>query len=99
MVRLGRYNPATFAEEPVVAAALPEITAILREVLRENDCEVTAATRFEDLAGWDSMDLIAVVVEAECRFSILFELVEIDRLTTVGDLLRMIAAKQALFAV
>jgi acyl carrier protein len=82
-----------------VAAALPEITAILREVLRGDSCEVTATTRFEDLAGWDSMDLVAVVVEAECRFNIQFELVEIDRLTTVGDLLGMIAAKQAHFAV
>jgi acyl carrier protein len=39
------------------------------------------------------------VVEIECRFDLQFELVEIDRLTTVGDLLRMIAAKQALAAV
>ena len=81
-----------------MAAALSEITAILREVLRDDSCEVTEATRFEDLAGWDSMDLIAVVVEAECRFNVQFELVEIDRLTFVGDLLGMIAAKQALFA-
>ena len=82
-----------------MAAALPEITAILREVLRDDSCEVTATTRFEDLGGWDSMDLIAVVVEAECRFNVQFELVEIDRLITVSDLLGMIAAKQALFAV
>ncbi|WP_428534189.1 acyl carrier protein [Rhodopila sp.] len=81
-----------------MAAALPEITAILREVLRDNSCEVAATTCFEDLPGWDSMDLVAVVVEAECRFNVQFELVEIDRLTTVGDLLRMIAAKQAHFA-
>ena len=81
-----------------MATALPEITVILREVLRDNSCEVAATTRFEDLPGWDSMDLVAVVVEAECRFNVQFELVEIDRLTTVGDLLRMIAAKQAHFA-
>ena len=78
-----------------MAAALPEITAILREVLRDHSCEVTAATRFDDLPSWDSMDLVAVVVEAECRFNVQFELFEIDRLGTVGDLLRMIAAKQA----
>lgn len=81
-----------------MAAALPEITAILREVLRDNSFDVTSATRFEDLTGWDSMDLVAVVVEAECRFNVQFELAEIDRLITVGDLLGMIAAKQAFVA-
>jgi acyl carrier protein len=82
-----------------VVAPLPEITSILREVLRDNDLELTPTTRFDDVAGWDSMDLVTVVVEIECRFDLLFELAEIDRLTTVGDLLRMIAAKQALAAV
>jgi acyl carrier protein len=53
-------------------------------------------TRFDDVTGWDSMDLVSVVVEVECRFDLQFELVEIDRLITIGDLLHMIEAKQAL---
>ncbi|HEY4171726.1 MAG TPA: acyl carrier protein, partial [Rhodopila sp.] len=60
--------------------------------------ECTTATRFEDITGWDSMDLVTVVVEVECRFGLQFELAEIDRLVTVRDLLNMIAAKQALLA-
>jgi hypothetical protein len=32
----------------------------------------------------------------ECRFALQFELAEIDRLTTIGDLVRMVTAKQAL---
>jgi acyl carrier protein len=83
-------------KELVVVVPLPEITAILRQVLHDTTLEFAPATRFDDVAGWDSMDLIAVVVEAECRFDVQFELAEIDRLTTVGDLLRMIVAKQAL---
>jgi acyl carrier protein len=39
-----------------------------------------------------------VVVEVECRYGLQFELAEIDRLITVGDLLHMIVAKQALLA-
>jgi acyl carrier protein len=85
-------------KEQVVAARLSEITAILREVLRDNSLEPTPAARFEEMAGWDSMDLITVVVEIECRFGLEFALVEIDRLTTVGDLIHMIGAKQALAA-
>jgi acyl carrier protein len=79
-----------------MAAPLPEITAIVREVLHDGDLDLSSTTRFDDLANWDSMDLISVVVEAECRYDLLFDLSEIDRLVTVGDLLRMIKAKQAL---
>jgi acyl carrier protein len=81
-----------------VVPALPEITAILREILRDNELELAPVTRFDDLTGWDSMDLVTVVVEVECRFDVQFELAEIDRLVTVGDLLCMLVAKRALAA-
>ena len=77
-------------------APLPEIIAILRGLLRDPELEVAAQTRFDEITGWDSMDLIAVVVEVETRLDLQFELMEIDNLITVGDLLRMIMAKQAL---
>ena len=76
-------------------AALPDITAILRDVLHDNALEIASSTRFDDVTGWDSMDLVSVVVEVECRFDLQFELAEIDRLTTVADLMRMIVTKQA----
>jgi acyl carrier protein len=79
-----------------VAAILSEIITILRDVLRDNDIELKPTTRFDDLAGWDSMDLVTIVVEVECRFSLQFELPDIDRLNTIGDLLAMTVAKQAL---
>lgn len=79
-----------------MSAPLPELTAILRQVLRDDLLELTPLSRFDEVSGWDSMDLVSVVVEIECRFDVQFELVEIDRLVTVGDLLRMIVAKQAL---
>jgi acyl carrier protein len=84
--------------EQVVGAALAEITVILRRVLRDPNLEIATDTRFEDFADWDAMDLISVVAEVECRFELQFEVVDIDRLTTVGDLLRMVSAKQALAA-
>lgn len=81
-----------------MAAPLAEITALLRDILRDSDIELTPAMRFDDVAGWDSMDLISVVVEVECRFDLQFQLTEIDKLTTIGDLLRMMEAKRALAA-
>ena len=77
---------------------LTEITAILRDVLGDRALDPTPLTRFGDLSGWDSMDLVTVVVEVECRFDIQFEVPEINGLTTVGDLAGMIAMKRALAA-
>jgi acyl carrier protein len=79
-----------------MAAPLSEIAAIVREVVRDGELDLSSTTRFEYLNNWDSMDLIAVVVEIECRFSLQFDLPEIDRLVTIGDLLSMIEVKQAL---
>jgi acyl carrier protein len=81
-----------------VAAPLDEVFQILRELLRDNDLELSPATRFDGLTDWDSMDLVAVVVEIECRYDLLFEAAEIDRLVTVDDLVRAINLKRALAA-
>jgi acyl carrier protein len=80
----------------VAAAPLSEVRDIIRDILHDGEIDLSPETRFDDLSNWDSMDLVAVVVEAECRYSLQFELPEIDRLVTIGDLVRMIGAKQAL---
>lgn len=82
-----------------MAQPLAAIAAIIRNVLGDTGLEVALATRFEQLTGWESMDLIAVVVEVECQFDLQFEVYEIDRLITVGDLVNMVTVKQALAAV
>jgi acyl carrier protein len=77
------------------AAILAEVTDIVRSVLRDASIELTPETTADDLPAWDSMNHIAVVVEAECRFDIQFDTREIDELTSVGELLRMIQSKLA----
>ncbi|WP_428483481.1 acyl carrier protein [Rhodopila sp.] len=79
-----------------MAAHLAELTDIVRGVLRNADVELVADSRFQDLPAWDSMDLVAVVVEAECRFGLLFEPEEIEALHTAADLLQAIVDKRAL---
>jgi acyl carrier protein len=82
-----------------VAAYLPEILSIIRDLLHDNTTDVTPETRFDDLIGWDSMDLVSVVVEVECHFDLQFELHEIEQLETIADLCRMIEVKRALVTV
>lgn len=81
-----------------MAAYLSDIASIIRDVLRDDQIDIDALTRFDDIPGWDSMDLVSVVVEAESRFDLQFDLTEIDRLTKVHELLDMIQAKQGLAA-
>jgi len=75
---------------------LQELTTIVREVLHDPRLDLQPQTRFEDLPGGDSMDIVSIVVEAECRFDVMFDAGEIGGLRTAGDLLRQIAAKQAM---
>jgi acyl carrier protein len=79
-----------------VTVRLADLIDIVRDVMRDPDLDLSLATRFEDLPNWDSMHLIGVVVEAECRLGLRFEPEEIEALLTAADLLRAIRAKQAL---
>ena len=72
---------------------LTDVTAAIRTVLDQPDLDLTLASSLEDIPNWDSMDLIAVVVELECRYDILFELPQIDSFARVGDMVRAVAAK------
>jgi acyl carrier protein len=77
------------------AAILADVTDIFRTVLQDPCVELTPATTSDDLPAWDSMNHIALVVEAECRFDIQFQTAEIEDVTSVGDLVRMIQGKLA----
>jgi len=79
-----------------VTVRLADLIDIVRDVMRDPDVDMSLTTRFEDLPNWDSMHLIGVVVETECRFGLRFEPEEIEALLTAADLLRAIRAKQAL---
>ena len=61
------------------AAVLAEITDVVRQVLEDRTIELAPDTAMGELAGWDSMNHIAILVEAECRFDVVF-----DRLPSRG---------------
>lgn len=77
------------------AAVLAEVNDIVRQVLEDRTIELRADTPIGDLAAWDSMNHVAILVEAECRFDVLFELAELEAVPTVGHLVRLIQAKRS----
>ena len=76
------------------AAVLAEVTDIVRQVLEDRTIDLRAETPIDDLVGWDSMNHVAILVEAECRFDVQFELADLEEVPTVGHLVRMIQAKR-----
>lgn len=77
-------------------AVLAEVNAIVRRVLEDSTIDLGADTPIDTLTAWDSMNHVAILVEAECRFDVLFELDELDAVPTVGHLVRLIQAKRSL---
>jgi acyl carrier protein len=75
---------------------LQQVTAIVREIAQNSAIDLTQTSRFEDILGIDSMDIVSIAVEAECRFGLLFDVEDIEQLVTVDDLLRLIAKKRML---
>jgi acyl carrier protein len=89
--RHGGGNAAALTD----AALLAALVEIVRDVLEDRGIQLTLDTPVDDLAGWDSMNHVAIMVEAECRFGVLFELTELEEVPTVGHLVRLIRAKRA----
>ena len=78
------------------AAVLAEVNDIVRQVLDDRSVELHVDMSIDTLKAWDSMNHVAILVEAECRFDVLFELDELDAVPTVGHLVRLIQAKRLL---
>ena len=74
---------------------LAELTDIFRTVLDDETLVLRPDTTAADVPGWDSMNHITIVVEAEQHFGIKVRTAEIEALRNVGDFVSLIAAKHA----
>jgi acyl carrier protein len=83
--------PSSVATEQPVLAGLTEI---FRSVFNDPGLELTSRSTADEVPGWDSMTHITLIVEAECRYGILFQAAEIEALHSVGELVRAIEAKR-----
>ena len=91
------HMPSLSRDRPIGsdAAVLAEIIDVVRQVLENRTIELTPATSMDEMFGWDSMNHIAILVEAELRFDVVFELADVDAVPTVGHLVRLIQAKRS----
>ena len=73
-----------------------EITATLTGIFAEvfgRDVALSPALTAKDVPGWDSFKQIEIIMAAEESFALRFSTRELDSLQSVGDLIRVIAAK------
>jgi acyl carrier protein len=73
--------------------SMAELNELMRDVLDDDNIELTEATTAQDVQGWDSMSHIRLIVSIENRFKIKFTNAEVERLKNVGDLLKAINSK------
>ncbi|MBV8494549.1 MAG: acyl carrier protein [Alphaproteobacteria bacterium] len=76
--------------ESEIYAALDEI---FRDVFLRDDIKLTPELSANDVAGWDSFKQIDIILAVEGRYGVKFNTRELDSLHSVGDLVRVIAAK------
>lgn len=71
------------------------LTEIFHELFADNSIAITPTTTAAEVNGWDSFNHINIVAAAEERFGVRFTSREVDALANVGDLARLILAKQS----
>ncbi len=76
--------------EAEIYAALSEIFA---DVFMRDDIVLSDALTAKDVQGWDSFKQIEIIIATEQRFAIKASTRELDRLQSVGDLVRLIQSK------
>jgi len=71
-----------------------QLTEIFRDLFDDESIVLTPDTTAGDIAGWDSMMHVNVVLAVEMRFKIKFKTSEIESLHNVGHLADMIESKR-----
>ena len=71
------------------------LTEIFRDLFADDALVLKAEMTARDVAGWDSIKHISLIVAVEERFGIKWKASEIDNLKNVGDIERTVRNKVA----
>jgi acyl carrier protein len=74
-------------------AIIQQVTDIFKDVLDDGKIVLTDATTADDIAEWDSLNHIHLVVAIEKKFNIRFAVGEMQRWKNVGQMIDSISAK------
>ncbi len=66
---------------------------IIRSVLADETLALSPQTMARDVAGWDSLRHVKIILKVETQFAIRLSSREIDGLRNIGDFIALIGAK------
>lgn len=72
-------------------AIYAELTEIFHEAFDDDSIVLKPEMSAKDVAGWDSVKMVAIIIAVETSFKIKFRSRDIDRMNNVGDLVAVIA--------
>ena len=68
---------------------------VVRDVLDDDAVRIEMTTTARDVAGWDSLANIRIILAAEKAFEIKVSTSELTALRNVGDFVRLIAGRRS----
>lgn len=74
---------------------MARLEPLFREVFDDDAITLTRATTADDIAEWDSVAHVRLIVAVERAFAIRFDVKDINGMANVGAMADIIAAKQA----
>ena len=69
------------------------VTAIIGDILHNDDLVLSDDTSARDVPGWDSFNHIQIVVATEKKFGVRFKTSEIENLANFGEFITLLSAK------
>jgi acyl carrier protein len=72
-----------------------QMNEIFRDVLDNDDIELSRETTADDIEEWDSLAHIGLIVAIEKHFKLKFSMMDVKPLKNVGEFIDLIQRKQA----
>jgi acyl carrier protein len=73
---------------------ITQLQAVFRDVFDDDELKIARTTTAEDIADWDSLRHVGLVVNIEAAFGIKFTSLEVAGLANVGEILDLIQQKR-----
>lgn len=69
------------------------VESIFKDIFDDEDLQITSETNAGDIAEWDSLEQINLIVAFENEFKVKFTLEEVNVLKNVGEMIDLIFRK------
>lgn len=69
------------------------LTEVFHEVFGDDSIKLTPTTSAADIAGWDSIKMVTIIISVEQQFNVKLRSREVDQLKNVGDLATLVQTK------